>query len=98
MAEVEPRLRGMLAEALGVPRAQVDALPVDVDLFAGPLPLTSLGGAQLLASIYDEYGLDLADEDLALDCLRSIATLRDSVDAGLRQRRAAGSPDAAHGD
>jgi acyl carrier protein len=90
--DVDFRVRGMLADALGVPRAQVDALPADVDLFAGPLPLTSLGGAQLLASILAEYGLDLADEDLALDCLRTIATLRDSVVAGLRDRRPPGAP------
>jgi acyl carrier protein len=76
---VEDTLRRLLAEALGVDRAVVDRLPDDADLLAGPLPVGSLAGARLLAAIRDRFGVDLAAEDLALDCLQSLATLRAAV-------------------
>lgn len=78
---VEDRLRRLLAEALGVDRAVVDRLPADADLLAGPLPVGSLAGARLLAAIRREFGVDLAAEDLALDCLQSLTSLRDAVTA-----------------
>jgi acyl carrier protein len=77
--EVEDELRRLLAEALGVDRAVVDRLPADADLLAGPLPVGSLAGARLLAAIRDRFGVDLAAEDLALDCLQSLAALRAAV-------------------
>jgi acyl carrier protein len=76
---VEDELRRLLAEALGVDRAVVDRLPDDADLLAGPLPVGSLAGARLLAAIRDRFGVDLAAEDLALDCLQSLAALRAAV-------------------
>jgi acyl carrier protein len=76
---VEDELRRLLAEALGVDRAVVDRLPADADLLAGPLPVGSLAGARLLAAIRDRFGVDLAAEDLALDCLQSLAALRAAV-------------------
>lgn len=78
---VEDELRRLLAEALGVDRAVVDRLPDDADLLAGPLPVGSLAGARLLAAIRDRFGVDLAAEDLALDCLQSLAALRTAVTA-----------------
>jgi FkbH-like protein len=76
---VEGRLRELLAEALGVERSAVGRLPATTDLLHGPLPLGSLAGARLVAAIRDRLGVDVAAEDLALDCLQSIASLRDFV-------------------
>jgi FkbH-like protein len=77
----EATIRELLAGALGVEQAAVDRLPAAADLLHGPLPLTSLAGARLLAGIRRRFGVDVADEDLALDSLRSIAALRDFVAA-----------------
>lgn len=78
---VDGELRRLLADALGVAPAVTARLPADADLLAGPLPLGSLAGARLLAAVRDRFGVDVAGEDLALECLRSIATLRDFVAA-----------------
>lgn len=83
---VEDQLRELLGEALGVARAEVDRLPADADLLDGPLPLDSLAGARLVAAVQHRFGVDLAAEDLALDSLASIATLRDFVLARISYR------------
>ena len=60
----------------------VDAFPEDIELF-GSVGLTSLGGMVLLNGINQELGVDVADLDLDLGSLESIATLRDFVTAQL---------------
>lgn len=54
---------------------EVAALAPDTPLFGGGLGLDSLTGMRLLAAIQREFGVDLATEDLALDCLQTIGTL-----------------------
>ncbi|MBH5336150.1 acyl carrier protein [Streptomyces pactum] len=79
VSEVERTIRGMLAEALRVDRGEIDRLPAGTELFGPRIALSSLAGAALLGAIRREYGVDVADEDLNLDSLESIATLRDFV-------------------
>lgn len=77
--EVEQSIRGLLAEALRVDRGEIDELPEDTELFGPRIALSSLAGAALLGAIKRRFGVDVADEDLNLDSLESIATLRDFV-------------------
>jgi methoxymalonate biosynthesis protein len=89
---VEAAIRELLASALGVEQAAVDRLPAAADLLHGPLPLTSLAGARLLAEIRGRFGVDVAAEDLELASLHSIATLRDFVTRRLPARVPSGPP------
>ncbi|MER5969621.1 phosphopantetheine-binding protein [Streptomyces sp. NPDC002055] len=79
--EVERTIRALLAEALRTDREAVDRLPADTELFGPEIALSSLAGAALLRGIKARYGVDVAEEDLNLDSLQSIATLRDFVAA-----------------
>ncbi len=54
--------------------AALTAAP-DTPLLRDGLGLDSLGGALLLVRVRAEFGVDVADEDLNLDCLASIGTL-----------------------
>jgi acyl carrier protein len=80
---VEPQLRAMLAEILGVDRAVVDRFPAGARLLSGPLGLTSVQGARLLVAVRDRWGVDVAAEDLALTSLESLASLAAFVDTRL---------------
>jgi acyl carrier protein len=51
------------------------AAPDDTPLLREGLGLDSLGGALLLQQVRARFGVDVADEDLNLDCLATIGTL-----------------------
>jgi len=74
--DVRARLVPLLAGALGRDAGEVAALRDDTPLFGGGLGLDSLTGMRLLAAIWRELGVDVAETDLALDCLESVGTLR----------------------
>ncbi|AYN40340.1 acyl carrier protein [Streptomyces dangxiongensis] len=76
---VEREIRGMLADATRAERARVERLPSDTKLFGAELSLSSLAGVTLLSAITDRYGVDVAAQDLSLECLESISTLVDFV-------------------
>jgi len=78
---VEDEIRRILAEVLRLHVTVVAALPDDTSLFADELGLDSLAGARLIATIEKEFRVDIAAEDLNLDSLQTIATLRDFVTA-----------------
>lgn len=82
---VEAEIRGMLAEAVELARAHIDALPADTPLFAPEIGLTSLAGLKLLTAIQARFGVDVADEDMNLDSLESIASLAAFVSARTRR-------------
>jgi acyl carrier protein len=73
--DVRARLAPLLAGVLGRDAGEVAALPDTTPLFAGGLGLDSLTGMRLLAAIRDELGVDVAETDLALDCLESVGAL-----------------------
>jgi acyl carrier protein len=73
--DVRARLAPLLAAALGLDAGAVAALPDDTPLFAGGLGLDSLTGMRLLAAIRDDLGVDVAETDVALDCLESVGAL-----------------------
>ncbi|MBP2474341.1 acyl carrier protein [Crossiella equi] len=85
---VEAEIRGLLAEAVGQDRAAVDALPASTELFSPQVALSSLAGLKLLSAIKDRFGVDVADEDMNLDSLESIATLVAFVRARVSADRA----------
>ncbi|MFB0616242.1 phosphopantetheine-binding protein [Streptomyces sp. AGS-58] len=76
---VEREIRVMLADATRTERARVERLPSDTKLFGPEISLSSLAGVTLLAAITDRFGVDVAAQDLGLDCLESISTLVDFV-------------------
>ena len=77
---VERGLQRILAEVSRRQPAAVAALPEETSLFDG-LGLDSLAGAHLITAVLAEFGVDIALEDLNLDSLETIATLRDFVAA-----------------
>jgi acyl carrier protein len=66
-------LRQLLAELTSDDRALT--APQDTPLLRAGLGLDSLGGALLLKRVRAQFGVDVADEDLNLDCLATIGTL-----------------------
>lgn len=81
-ARADRVIRCLLARALGLDQAEMDEVPEDAEIF-GSLGLTSLGGVVLLTGIREKLGVDVADLDLDLRSLESIATLRDFVSQAL---------------
>ncbi|MGA4847530.1 acyl carrier protein [Streptomyces sp. G5(2025)] len=78
-AEVEQTIRDLLAQALGDNVGRIASLPAETELFGPEIGLSSLAGAALLSGLQRRFGVDVADRDLNLDSLQSIATLRDFV-------------------
>lgn len=79
-AAVRARLESLLARVL---EREVAGLPPDLPLFGGGLGLDSLTGMRLLAAIHDELGVDIAADDLALDCLETLGTLTRHLEEAL---------------
>ena len=72
---VGPRLRALLAEVLERDPDEVAALPAGTPLFRAGLDLDSLTGMVLLGRVREEFGVDVAAEDLELDSLDSVGSL-----------------------
>ena len=72
-ASIAARLCRILAELTGQPLGLT--VPVDTPLLRHGIGLDSLGATLLLSRVRDEFGVDVADEDLNLDSLASIGTL-----------------------
>ena len=70
-------MRALLARVLERDSADVARLPDDTPLFGEGLGLDSLTGLELLTAIRQEFGVDIASEDLNLDSLQTIGTLGD---------------------
>lgn len=80
-ADLTDEIRQLLAELTGDARP-LEA-PADTALLRDGIGLDSLGGTVLLTEIERRYGVDIAGEDLNLDCLASIGTLADYLAARL---------------
>ena len=80
-ADLTGEIRQLLAELTGDARP-LDA-PAETALLRDGIGLDSLGGTVLLTEIERRYGVDIAGEDLNLDCLASIGTLADYLAARL---------------
>jgi acyl carrier protein len=70
---VDAEVRRLLGEAAGDPAAA--DVPADTPLLAGGLGLDSVAVVRLLAGITGTLGVDVADLDLDLDSLATLATL-----------------------
>jgi acyl carrier protein len=84
--QVRPRLLRLLAEVLERDPAELVDMGDETPLFGGPLGLDSLTGMRLLAGIEQELGVDVAADDLALECLETIGTLTEHVASTLAAR------------
>ncbi len=76
---IADELRQLLATATG--RAELLRLPLDAPLFRPPAGLDSLTGTLLLRGVRDEFGVDVAGEDLNLDALATLGTLAAFISA-----------------
>lgn len=76
---VAEELRELLARLANDP-GLLSAGP-ELPLFAGGAELDSLSGTILLTEIENRFGVDVAAEDLNLDCLATLGTLTDFVAA-----------------
>jgi acyl carrier protein len=74
-SDVGQRVREILARSLEREPSSVQSLPDDTPLFGEGLSLDSLTGLELLAGIEEEFGVDIASDDLNLDSLQTIGTL-----------------------
>ena len=71
--QVMAELRSILADVTSDDRPR--SAPAETPLLREGIGLDSLGGALLLQRVRTEFGVDVADEDLNLDCLATIGTL-----------------------
>ena len=69
----EATVRAILAEVTGNPDAA--RVPGDTALLREGLALSSLTATHLLAEIHARLGVDVATQDVALECLRTVDTL-----------------------
>jgi acyl carrier protein len=74
-SSVGERVRALLARVLALPPDDLRRLPDETPLFEWGLALDSLTGLELLAGVEQEFGVDIAAEDLNLDSLQTIGTL-----------------------
>ncbi len=83
MTERELRLKvlALLARVLGKKATALKKLSDDTPLFSGGLSLDSLTGLELLTAIEQDFGVDIASEDLNLASLQTIGTLVDYLSA-----------------
>ena len=82
--QVDARVRSLLARVLEQSIGDVRSLPENMPLFGGGLSLDSLTGLELLTGIEQEFGVDIAADDLNLDSLQTIGTLVDYLSGRLR--------------
>jgi acyl carrier protein len=74
---VADELRQVLATATG--RPELAASTLDTALFGEGVALDSLTGTLLLRQVRQRFGVDVAAEDLNLDCLATLGTLAEFV-------------------
>ena len=74
---IEARVRAILARVMELDPARVAPLPASTPLLGDGLALDSLSGLELLTAVQDEFGVNIAAEDLNLDSLQTIGTLVD---------------------
>lgn len=72
-AIIADELRQVLATATG--RPELAALTLDTPLFGDGVGLDSLTGTLLLRQVRQQFGVDVAAEDLNLDALATLGTL-----------------------
>jgi acyl carrier protein len=84
--EVTAVVRRILVDLVGDP-TPLEA-PLDTPLLRDGIGLDSMRGAMLLARVRDEFGVDVAGEDLNLDAMATIGTLTTFIS----QRISAGRP------
>jgi acyl carrier protein len=80
-ADIETRVRLLLARVLELDPSYVQSIPADTSLFGSGLSLDSLTGLELLTGVEAEFSVDIASEDLNLDSLQTISTLVDYLSA-----------------
>ncbi|MFL5735250.1 MAG: acyl carrier protein [Chloroflexia bacterium] len=73
--DVGLRVRLLLARVLERDPGEVEGLPDSTPLFGSGVSLDSLTGLELLEGVRQEFGVDIASEDLNLDSLETIGTL-----------------------
>jgi acyl carrier protein len=73
--KIDAGVRRLLARVMERDPGEVASLPESTPLFGEGVALDSLSGLELLAGVQQEFGVDIAAEDLNLDSLQTIGTL-----------------------
>ena len=73
--DIGVRVRLLLARVLERDPGEMGGLPDNTPLFGSGISLDSLTGLELLEGVKQEFGVDIALEDLNLDSLETIGTL-----------------------
>src|SRR5438067_5706003 len=84
--DIALRLRRLLARVLERDPAEMEGLPDSTPLFGSGVSLDSLTGLELLEAVRQEFGVDIASEDLNLDSLQTIGTLADYMSRSLKSQ------------
>lgn len=74
-ADTGERVRALLARVLDLDPAETAGLNDATPLFASGLSLDSLTGMELLSAVQEEFGVDIAAQDLNLESLQTVGTL-----------------------
>ena len=85
---VADQLRELLATATG--RPELAGLTLDTPLFGHGVGLDSRTGTLLLRQVRQQFGVDVAAEDLNLDSLATLGTLAAFVGGRVVEERAGG--------
>jgi acyl carrier protein len=74
-APVEPPLRALLAETLGLPRKRVDGFDADTALFGALPEFDSMAVAHFLTGFEEKFAVIIEDDDVEAEDFATFGTL-----------------------
>ena len=74
---LEPALRGLLAETLGIASSRVDAFTDDTPLFGALPEMDSMAVANVLTAMEEQFGVVIEDDDVQAEDFATYGSLRD---------------------
>ncbi|WP_426267050.1 acyl carrier protein [Sphingomonas sp. LHG3443-2] len=79
-ADVDPALRRLLAETLGLPAARVDTFDDSTELFGALAEFDSMAVANLLTGIEETFSVLIEDSDVEAEDFASLGSLKAFVE------------------
>lgn len=78
--DIDPALRALLADTLGLPAARVAGFDADTELFGALPELDSMAVANLLTAIEERFGVLIEDSDVEAEDFATFGTLKAFVE------------------
>ena len=72
---IEPLLRAMLAETLGLPKKRIDGFTADTGLFGALSEFDSMAVAHFLTALEEKLGVVIEDDDVEAEDFETFGTL-----------------------